>query len=319
MKASSQYTHTPLNELQIISEQKWPEGTLPFVSTATLTYNHGSYIRECLLGILMQKTTFPVQICIFEDCSTDNTVSIIKEFEDKYPHLFISFLQPENTWGKSTRNDAKKPYMEAVYKAKYVALCEGDDYWTDPLKLQKQVNFLEKNLNYGGVSTNNRWFFEKEKTFKDSIFEEGAITFEQLCESNKVNSQTVLYKKDVLPNMGWMSDLKIGDWALHLALTSKLPYFRIKDITTLYRVHTGGVHSLLAEEQKIRNRIDVLIAVLENLKLSNTRKELLRFSIQNLLKRLIAYDPEDLKAIRKQYFSYGGSVLNKTLFKSYFK
>ena len=130
-----------LKEPSPITEQIWPEGTTPMVSISCLTYNHENYIRDAIEGFLMQKTTFPVRIVIFEDCSTDNTASIIKEYEDKYPNLFSTFYQPVNTWGKEIRQEALKPFRKSLYSAKYIALCEGDDYWTDPLKLQKQVIF----------------------------------------------------------------------------------------------------------------------------------------------------------------------------------
>ena len=313
------YNYIPLSKPIPISEQVWPEGTLPIVATATLTYNHESYIGECIEGILMQKTTFPVRICIFEDCSTDKTVGIIKEYEEKYPNLFFVFFQTVNTWQKSSRQKAFKPYYEARSVAKYVALCEGDDYWIDINKLQKQVDFLEQNPQYGGVSTNNKWFLENENTYKDSVLEEGKITFEDLCKSNKINSQTALFKKDLINNLDWMKGLKIGDWALHLTVSSQQPYYRLPEITTVYRVHAGGVHSLLKEEFKIRNRVEVLIAVLNNVNTTNEQKALLRISIKKLLKQLIGYHSEDIKTTRKKYFEYGGSVFNKTLLKSYIK
>lgn len=287
------------------------------VSICCLTFNHGNYIRDCLDGFVMQKTNFAFEVLLHDDASTDNTADVIKEYEEKYPNIIKPIYQNENQYSKGVGVTRKFNFPRV--KGEYIALCEGDDYWIDEFKLQKQVEFLDQNKQYGGVSSNNRWFFENENKVEDSILDQGVITFEQLCASNKINSQTALFTYDLLPNLDWMNGLKIGDWALHLSITSQLPYYRLRDITTLYRVHTGGVHSLLPEEQKIRNKIDVLIAVLDNLNLSYDRKVLLRASIESLLKKLIAFHPEDIKALREKYFQYGGSFFNKTLLKSYLK
>ena len=114
----------------------------PLVSICSITYNHASYIRECLDGFLMQKTTFPFEIIIHDDCSTDGTDKIIKEYVKKYPDIIKPIFETGNQYSKGVRGMfAKYCYPQA--KGKYIALCEGDDYWTDPLKLQKQVDFLE--------------------------------------------------------------------------------------------------------------------------------------------------------------------------------
>ena len=144
------FTH--LAEPIPITEQNWPEGTIPLVTTKTITYMHEKYIRECIEGILMQKTTFPVQVLIHDDASTDATADIMREYERKYPKLIQCFYQKENTYGKPNRRDLMKDYHDAV-AGKYIAICEGDDYWTDPLKLQKQAEFLEANPDYGLVHT----------------------------------------------------------------------------------------------------------------------------------------------------------------------
>ena len=125
-----------------ISDQK------PLVSVVSITYNHEPYIRDCLEGFLMQKTDFPVEIIIHDDASTDHTADIIREYYEKRPDLFHVIIERENQYSQH------KKIMTPLYKqakGKYIALCEGDDYWTDPLKLQKQFDILERNSDYIGV------------------------------------------------------------------------------------------------------------------------------------------------------------------------
>lgn len=143
MLTNNDYSFRPLNEPTPISQQNWPVGTTPLLSTSTLTYNHGEYIRDCIEGILMQKTTFPVRVVIFDDFSLDETRSIIKEYETKYPNLIYVIYSSKNTYKKPERKKALEPRNKIRNVAKYIAICEGDDYWTDPLKLQKQVEALE--------------------------------------------------------------------------------------------------------------------------------------------------------------------------------
>lgn len=125
----------------------------PVVSICCITYNHEKYIRDCIEGFLMQKTTFPIEIIIHDDASTDGTTQIIKEYAEKNTDLFVIILQTENQYSKG----GGSIYARFVFpraRGKYIALCEGDDYWTDPLKLQKQVDILEQNSDYSLVFHN---------------------------------------------------------------------------------------------------------------------------------------------------------------------
>ena len=113
------------------------------VSICCLAYNHEKYIRQCLDGFLMQKTTFKYEVLIHDDASTDSTADIIREYEAKYPDIIKPIYQTENQYSKGVRMSYTYQYSRA--KGKYIAMCEGDDYWIDENKLQKQFDALESN------------------------------------------------------------------------------------------------------------------------------------------------------------------------------
>jgi len=113
----------------------------PVVSIICDSYNHEPYIRRCIEGFLMQKTDFPFEILIHDDASTDKSAEIIKEYEVKFPALIKPMYQRENQCSKGVHLWASIQFPRV--NGKYIAICEGDDYWTDPLKLQKQVDYME--------------------------------------------------------------------------------------------------------------------------------------------------------------------------------
>lgn len=119
----------------------------PLVSICCLTYNHAPYIRQCIDGFLMQKVNFNIEILIHDDASTDGTIDILREYEAIYPDIIFPIYEAENKYsnGYSGQMDFFN-YRRA--RGKYIAYCEGDDYWTDPQKLQKQVDFMEANPEY---------------------------------------------------------------------------------------------------------------------------------------------------------------------------
>ena len=115
----------------------------PMVTVRTSTYQHASFIKQCIEGVLMQKTDFPIEFIIGEDFSKDGTREIVFEYAKKYPDIIRVFTADYNVGSKVNGRRC----INAA-RGKYMALCEGDDYWVDPLKLQKQVDFLEKNPDY---------------------------------------------------------------------------------------------------------------------------------------------------------------------------
>jgi glycosyltransferase involved in cell wall biosynthesis len=120
----------------------------PLVSICCLTFNHEAFVRQCLDGFLMQKTDFDIEILVHDDASTDNTQSILREYESKYPDKIFPLYETENKYSNGYKGRMDIVFNYARARGKYIASCEGDDYWTDPQKLQKQVDFMESHPDY---------------------------------------------------------------------------------------------------------------------------------------------------------------------------
>lgn len=118
----------------------------PAVSICCIAYNQESYIRDCLEGFVMQKTGFPFEVLIHDDASTDRTADIIREYEEEYPDIIKPIYQTENQYSKGVRISNVYNFPRA--QGKYIAICEGDDFWTDPEKLQTQFDFMESHPEY---------------------------------------------------------------------------------------------------------------------------------------------------------------------------
>lgn len=172
----------PLDFPIALKDQNWPEGTIPLVQVRIMAFMHENFIRRCIEGVLMQRTTFPVQILIHDDASTDQTAKIIKEYAFAYPEIVIGFYQRINTFRLPNRSELRKSFFEKII-AKYECLCEGDDYWTDPEKLQLQVDILENDENISLV-------FHKVST----LIESGELHYKQY----PIPGKTVLDLRDIM-------------------------------------------------------------------------------------------------------------------------
>lgn len=215
----------------------------PLVSVVCITYNHEDYIQKCLNGFLMQKTNFRFEILVHDDASIDNTATIIRKYEEEYASLFRVVYQKENQYSQGVC--PCEDILFPMARGKYIALCEGDDYWTDPYKLQKQIDFLEANPEYGLCYTQTQFYSESDGKEKQ-IWGGPYTDFENIVKVNTIPTLTAVartelilkYIQDVEPQKhNW----KMGDYPIWLwfACCSKIAY--IPEITGCYRVSCGSV------------------------------------------------------------------------------
>lgn len=225
------------------------------VSIFCQTYNHEPYIRQCIEGFLMQKTEFSFEVLVHDDASTDQTADIIREYEIKYPGIIKPIYQTENQFSKGISISITFQYPRA--KGKYIAFCEGDDYWIDPLKLQKQVDILEKYENVGLVYSKARCFQQNINKFRKESIGNQYCSFRNLILFNSIPSLSTCYRKDIYSN--YLKDIHpekikwvMGDYPtwLYFALHSNVKF--INEIQGVYRIledsasHSKNVYKQLS-------------------------------------------------------------------------
>jgi glycosyltransferase involved in cell wall biosynthesis len=215
----------------------------PLVSVLLLTYNHEKHITEAINSLLAQKTDFNFEILIGDDCSTDGTAKKVKQFANEYPEK-IKIVSSETNVGP-LRNE-KRLFETAT--GKYIAFLEGDDYWTDCLKLQKQVDFLENNPEYGLVHGDVNHLEESSQELTKAynktnniIIPQGEIFNHLIIPSHIIKTMTVCFRKEIIENnfdynlainRGWqLTDLPL--W-LEISKNSKIHYFN--EIFATYRL-----------------------------------------------------------------------------------
>lgn len=209
----------------------------PLVSVCCISYNQQDFIGEALEGFVMQKTDFAFEVIISDDKSTDGTRQIISEYAKKYPDIIKPVFHKKNF-------GSLKNYLDNFKRAtgKYIAMCEGDDYWTDPNKLQKQVDFLESNPDYA-ISFHPVRVRHENDNMRDHFFpsETTGFDLDTLLDHNFIQTNSVMYRRQV--NYDEMSDADFapGDWYLHLyhARFGKIGF--MKDVMAVYRKHEGGM------------------------------------------------------------------------------
>ena len=260
------------------------------VSINTLAYNHEKYIAQCIEGILMQKTNFAFELLIHDDASTDKTADIIREYEKKYPNIVKPIYQTENQWSKKIKISSTYQYPRA--KGKYIAICEGDDYWIDENKLQMQVDFLENNPEYGMCFSNS-------KILKNHVIED-------LIEPNIESDREVLPSEIILngglfvptPSIVFLKSLLseyptcckqcwVGDYPLQIYCVLQGKVFCFKTPFVMYRRFSPGSWTSRTASQTYNQKREGIIS---ELKMLNGLNELSNYKYNRyFLKRKVIF------------------------------
>lgn len=225
--------------IMIIEQETSPP---PFVTIRTSTYNHAPFIRQCIDGVIAQKTNFIIEYIIGEDCSTDGTREIVFDYARRFPKL-IRVVTSEGNVGM--KENAKR--CQLLSRGKYVALCEGDDYWTDPYKLQKQVDFLEAHSEVGMVTTDYNRYYQatgvmEKNCFPARNYPQGIDFKSYIFDRSTIGTATVMYRSELLHNYyrelgpGLINSWNVGDTALWLYIMAKSRVHYLPEVTAVYRI-----------------------------------------------------------------------------------
>ena len=256
----------------------------PVVSICCITYNHEPYIEDALKGFLIQETDFPFEILIHDDASTDRTADIIREYEAKYPRLIKPIYQVENQYSQGVKISAKFNFPRS--QGKYIALCEGDDYWVDKYKLKKQYKTLSENkkidlvVHDASICDTNRATLQK--NWSGNYFKNEIISVKKVFTVHGQFAPTASYffRNKNLELLSAFKEAPIGDLLIEIIL-GRNGIYAMSDIMSAYRTNVSGSWSI-NEFNKFESRVKYCNSMLITF-------ERMRILMPNEIVRLIPY------------------------------
>jgi len=234
----------------------------PLVSICCITYNHENYIKDAIEGFLVQKTDFPIEIIIRDDASTDKTADIVRLYQAEHPNLISTIFHTKNQYSLGIR-----PFPEVFMKAsgKYIALCEGDDYWTDPLKLQKQVDFLESHPEFAICCHGVTFKYEDERPDHYGGFlrpKRNEYSIRDLCIVGFISTCSTVFRNHLFEEIPQeLRNLAMGDWAVHILNAEHGKIWFIDKNMATYRVHGSGVWTRMDPIKKKKKVIEAYFKI----------------------------------------------------------
>jgi glycosyltransferase involved in cell wall biosynthesis len=262
------------------------------ISVCVQTYQHVNFIRECLDSILMQETNFPFEILLGDDASTDGTREICIEYAQRYPDKIRLFLHDRKN--NIAINGSPTGRFNIIYnlfsaRGKYIALCEGDDYWTDPKKLQKQVDFLEENEGFNICFTRANLLKNKKFELHPVPEKNGLIyTYENLLEHyNFIVTASVLFRNTIDEIPDWFVQLPYADLGLYLLVSKHKKIKCLKDVSTVYRIHKNGAWS----GKNIKKKLEMQLSFYQIIysQLTSAQKKIVKNKHQSSIKKLASH------------------------------
>lgn len=249
----------------------------PLVSIVCITYNHEKYISEAIDSFLMQETNFPFEIVIGEDCSPDDTKVILNKYIEKYPNIIKAILRDKNIGMNLNFKDTLEKS-----KAPYIAFCEGDDYWIDKEKIQKQQVFLENNKNISLVFSPAKQIQDGKKDFIRNEY--------NIKQIDKINTKwvikkgggfypscSVMIRKELFDNLpNWFYKHSTGDYPLAILASLKGKIAYLNECTSVYRSQPNSVSHIKESNEKIEQKCKNNIEFFEMLKNNNIIDEKLK-------------------------------------------
>lgn len=214
------------------------------VSVICLVYNHEKYLRQCLEGFVNQKCNFEYEVLIHDDASTDNSAAIIREYEEKFPNIIKPIYQTENQTSKGIK--VSKTYLFPKAKGEYVAWCEGDDYWIDEYKLQKQVDFLDSNENYSACAhcTKRNYIGENKVEITPNITADCDYSAEEvilLAAGVTFCTNSLMMRTHLIFDMPSCFYAKgFSDYQMYMYAAMNGKFHCLKDVMSVYNYGTNG-------------------------------------------------------------------------------
>lgn len=251
-----------------VSDYKHEVVTNPLVSVLVVAYNHEKYIVECLESILAQKTNFPFEILLGEDDSNDRTREICIEYANKYPSIIRLFLHDRrNTIKFNGRATGRFNWVYSLNQANgtFLALCDGDDYWTSPYKLQQQVDILQASPSFSGCAHNTLIFNESSSSLADELIvgtvDKTIFTINDFVRGEiYFHTSSMLYRLSNIKRCAFdFYSESFGDWFLCTKVSELGPIKYINSTMSIYRIHKSGVWSELDEFERLSKNLSSLM------------------------------------------------------------